>query len=588
MRWLFLITLSLCSILPALAVTDDETAAANDTETPPAVWAWPTTPVMPMTVFRGLWTPMYRLDEATAYLSGASIAQGIDPGFPYAALQHQRLLVIANLPGAYFTPLQRARIKTYVAHGGALLLLGGFFTDGATFRNTLLEEIAPVTFDATSDRQRVAEGLIIQPGPDAATIAWPTLNWAAKPCVYWYHHVTPRAGAQVVLTAGTAPLLITGSYGKGKVAVFAGSILGEAAPGQTAFWTWNDWPKLMSGVLSWLTQGQPTTASIAIPLRDINTEIDKAMKRTNGVTRNEMQVIESYCDRPVTTAGVNRLLSNLADIKCDISELVALNLFLQQYHQVDATCRISIKALVHSPYPYKAALGLRLLGALGTAQDVTLLTQTIETGTVPAEEEGNEDGGLGNDLNPEVDAMNPAEQAQILQIATADGICLTGAPTAVSTLKTLYARLGPTSLATWNPAYPRQEEQYRQTIFAALRCGDASAADESITLMLRAENLLQVLSEFQSKVASQQVAAQQACYHLSLQHQMATGFLAQVPETVLPALAARLARDEDPRLYSLAVQIFSNRTTRIPPPVLVTLAGSRLPAIATLAKSLMR
>ena len=64
----------------------------------------------------------------------------------------------------------------------------------------------------------------------------------------------PKSGAQVHMSAGTEPVLLTGTFGQGKVAVFTGTVLGQAAPNAQPFWTWNGWPGTLSGTLSWLAK----------------------------------------------------------------------------------------------------------------------------------------------------------------------------------------------------------------------------------------------------------------------------------------------------------------------------------------------
>ena len=47
------------------------------------------------------------------------------------------------------------------------------------------------------------------------------------------------------LLAGTEPVLFSSSYGKGRVAVFTGTVLGEPVGKEQPFWQWSGWPLLM-------------------------------------------------------------------------------------------------------------------------------------------------------------------------------------------------------------------------------------------------------------------------------------------------------------------------------------------------------
>ena len=72
--------------------------------------------------------------------------------------------------------------------------------------------------------------------------------------LYWRHRVTPKPGAVVAVTAGGEPVLITGTYGQGRVAVFAGTALGEPNGQEVPFWQWSDWPRLLQNTITWVAQ----------------------------------------------------------------------------------------------------------------------------------------------------------------------------------------------------------------------------------------------------------------------------------------------------------------------------------------------
>jgi uncharacterized membrane protein len=56
----------------------------------------------------------------------------------------------------------------------------------------------------------------------------------------------------VELTAGDAPFLICGQYGKGKVAVVAGNVCGDTTKAKPGFWETDEWPDLLSRVIHWM------------------------------------------------------------------------------------------------------------------------------------------------------------------------------------------------------------------------------------------------------------------------------------------------------------------------------------------------
>jgi hypothetical protein len=59
-----------------------------------------------------------------------------------------------------------------------------------------------------------------------------------------------KPDATVHVTAGGNPVILTRPFGKGKVCFVAAAPLGDAPMGETAFWDWPEWPKLMAGLLA--------------------------------------------------------------------------------------------------------------------------------------------------------------------------------------------------------------------------------------------------------------------------------------------------------------------------------------------------
>lgn len=67
---------------------------------------------------------------------------------------------------------------------------------------------------------------------------------------YWIHELRPKNGT-ILLEADGRPLLIVGTHGEGRVAVFTGSPLGEPLAEQTPFWNWEQWPQLLHNIVEW-------------------------------------------------------------------------------------------------------------------------------------------------------------------------------------------------------------------------------------------------------------------------------------------------------------------------------------------------
>ena len=81
------------------------------------------------------------------------------------------------------------------------------------------------------------------------------LDFASAPVAFFYHRLTPRPGAQVLLTAGSVPAVVTGTYGKGQVACVGLTAFGDPAPEQQPFWEWPCWVTFTRDLV-WWTAGE--------------------------------------------------------------------------------------------------------------------------------------------------------------------------------------------------------------------------------------------------------------------------------------------------------------------------------------------
>ena len=101
--------------------------------------------------------------------------------------------------------------------------------------------------------------LLPQPEPIVPAAGHPFaqgLDFGARPLVCWAHRATPKEGATVALKAGDLPVLVTWQVGKGRVAVLAAPPYGQLPAGQTGYWDWPEWPKVMQRVVAWLGDGK--------------------------------------------------------------------------------------------------------------------------------------------------------------------------------------------------------------------------------------------------------------------------------------------------------------------------------------------
>lgn len=200
-------------------------------------------------VVRGLFNRLYQLNAAIQTLAGAKRCDAYTSYHPQAGtrlqgyqwdwrpLWEQDVVVLADVETKGLNYGQVLMLSEWVKDGGGLLILGG-----------------PVTLGQDDNMKR----------------AWPLMlpvelqgPWEIRQCqppvpmgagvVFYRHLVKPRTGAEVALQgAGGEPLLVRQSYGKGRVAVFAGTVLGEAPAGMTPFWETPEWVTELAGQLRWL------------------------------------------------------------------------------------------------------------------------------------------------------------------------------------------------------------------------------------------------------------------------------------------------------------------------------------------------
>jgi uncharacterized membrane protein len=152
-------------------------------------------------------------------------------------------------------PNRLVLIRDYVAAGGSLLMVGGYMSfqgiDGrARYSSSPLAEVLPVDLLETDDRVEVPEGIHPQVvAKDHFVVDGLSTTW---PQLLGYNRFRPKADALVVATIGKDPLLVLGTYGRGRVAAFASDIAPHWAPPE--FMQWHGYGQLWSCLIRWLAQ----------------------------------------------------------------------------------------------------------------------------------------------------------------------------------------------------------------------------------------------------------------------------------------------------------------------------------------------
>jgi uncharacterized membrane protein len=157
------------------------------------------------------------------------------------------------------TPNRLKLIRDYVREGGALLMLGGYYSfqginGGARYHKTAVEEILPVNCLAYDDRVEVPEGFIpvVTGASDHSILAGLGREW---PVLLGFNEVVVKPGAEVLATVsseyGSLPLLVTASYGKGRTLAWTSDI----GPHWLSpdFCAWPGYARLWSQALAWAT-----------------------------------------------------------------------------------------------------------------------------------------------------------------------------------------------------------------------------------------------------------------------------------------------------------------------------------------------
>lgn len=150
-------------------------------------------------------------------------------------------------------------IKAWVEKGGALLMVGGYFSfqgiDGkARWRRTAVEDTLPVTCLPYDDRVEIPEGAVADVvKPDHPTMAGLSGSW---PLLLGVNEVEVRDGAEVIARLpedqGGHPLLVLGGFGKGRTAAWTSDIGPHWL--SPAFCEWEGYGRLWKNILGWMTE----------------------------------------------------------------------------------------------------------------------------------------------------------------------------------------------------------------------------------------------------------------------------------------------------------------------------------------------
>jgi len=162
------------------------------------------------------------------------------------------LIVLTDIDLKTLSLEQRDWLNGYVNAGGSVLFAGGPYGFGRGFwqDSDLVNPIFPVTLHPY-DLHPSARPEALRAAPDGFLGNVDLGGMTAL----WRHEATPRPGAQVQLSAAGAPVLVTQTVGKGRVAALLLAPQGEGDA--TSWWQSAKWAPVMDATLGWLLHKEP-------------------------------------------------------------------------------------------------------------------------------------------------------------------------------------------------------------------------------------------------------------------------------------------------------------------------------------------
>lgn len=156
------------------------------------------------------------------------------------------------------TPNRLALLRDFVLDGGGLCMVGGYMTfsgiDGkGKYAGTPVEAVLPVTLEPADDRVETPEGV----EPEVVEgVRHPVLEGlpARWPATLGHNRVHPKAGAEVLVRVGPDPLVVVGTYGRGRSLAFTTDCGPHWAPPE--FVNWDGYARFWNQAVAWLGAGR--------------------------------------------------------------------------------------------------------------------------------------------------------------------------------------------------------------------------------------------------------------------------------------------------------------------------------------------
>ncbi len=217
-------------------------------------------------------TPLLNALKGSEFEVDYMTAHEAAEGFPFeiGGLDSYGIIILSDIGANTFllppdvwlrskcVPNRLRMLKEWVAKGGNLIMMGGYFSfqgiDGkARWRKTAVEDTLPVTCFPWDDRIEIPEGAVAEiVAPDHPVMTG--LTDVAWPPILGVNEVELRDGVEVLAKLpedqGGYPLLVLGGHGAGRTAVWTSDI----GPHWLSpdFCAWDGYATLWKNVLGWL------------------------------------------------------------------------------------------------------------------------------------------------------------------------------------------------------------------------------------------------------------------------------------------------------------------------------------------------
>ena len=472
----------------------------------------------------------------------------------------------------------------YVKHGGSVLFLCGGSSFGDQSEKAALAEMAPLEFPDEGpwkhETEQVSESVELKPGPDFGADKLPGVALDDPPRVYSYYKVKPKPEAKVLLVAGdNQPILIVHEFGAGRVAVFAATCRGYPKQGQTPYWRWDGWPGLLAGTVRQIAAA-PSDGPHGLDEKGREAVVNargKAYDLLDGVNEaGRVQfaaVLRQAANRCHDKSTASFLLDLLANYPLGLSNELCSELGQAIAPWVDEDSAVHARALIDSGDVGKTILGLIVLGGIRSDDARSTLEEFYGTGS--PRERGSEEFSLAVADPGTVGAyMQTQEDAARIRRAAVMGLGILGNDAALPVLDratAAYAVEGSFEPDAEIETIEPEHCDYQNALLASLLCGDAEAAEPVVDFLLKNISVVSRTETEETGRRAAQVWQEQLCRRLTA-----------VPDSVLPALAKKIAAENSRNVTAVALAVFGGKN--LAPEIATVLGESSVATVAELGR----